>query len=91
MVETDIKEATEETPLGVIRQIYYRKYFAEGAVARREDDTLRLGIYNEKTKDEETGNELFLLECELIMSWETAKKIRDLLDFSLKKHEKSEK
>ncbi len=90
MKETEIKEASEKSPLGVVRQIYYNKYYAEGAVARREGKTLRLGIYNEKTKDE-NQNELFILECELIMDWETVKKIRNLLEFSLKKHEEDMK
>ena len=90
MSKTDIKEASDDKPLGVLRPVSFRKYFAEGALARREDNTLRLAFYNEKTPARDEKGELYVAECEIIMTWETAKKIRDLLDFTLKKYDESE-
>jgi len=86
MSKTDIKEASDDRPLSVLRPPYFKKYFAEGALAKREENTLRVAFYNEKTPAKDGKEEAYVAECEIIMSWDTARKIRDLLAFTLEKY-----
>lgn len=94
MESTHIHEASEELPMVTRYEPNFRRFYAKGAILETDSEPdeglLRLSFWSSKANlvDQETNDEVvgYALEAEVVLTFNAAKRIRDLLGFWLTKH-----
>ena len=92
--ETEIDEASEDSPILTTQEPDFSRYFARGTLLRIDDndpDILQVGFWSSKDEGIEVENQEGLatgyrLETEVMMTWDTAVRMRDLLDNYIEQH-----
>lgn len=91
--ETDIHIASDEAPVLTKYEPDFQRIFARGSLLRiseDDDETLQLAFWSSKESGIETENgghaTGYALESEVMMTWDTAVRLRDLLDNYIDDH-----
>lgn len=89
----DIPLDSEDTQILTAYEPNFNRVFARGSLVQVPDDdpeTVQVGFWtnrdeNIELEDGNTGSG-YRLEAEAIMTWKTARRLRDLLDMNIKEH-----
>lgn len=89
----DIPLDSEDTKIFTAYEPNFNRVFARGSLVQVPDDdpdTVQVGFWTDRDEnieleDGDTGSG-YKLEAEAVMTWRTARRLRDLLDMNIKEH-----